>query len=317
MPLLKIAAQRVVEDKYRRRARNTGELYKYALKPVVAAFGSKLVCDISPEEIRAYQTKRVAAGVSARTVNIEVGALRTVLKTYRLWAPMADSIEMLRERKDVGRAVSFRDEKKLIETAGKSRSAALLPLVTITLDMGLRAAEIRALQRKDISLSWKNGAIENGFITVPKSKTEAGTGRTIPLSRRACAALTLWLSRFSRTDPGTFTFPRHSVGFIGHKRAPHVHNVQFDEPIGHWKKAWKNARAAAGVRYRWHDLRHTFITLLAERPEISEQTIMHLAGHVSRSMLARYSHIRNQTKQSAIEALENAASAAVSAEGSP
>jgi len=291
--------------------------YKYALKPIVEAFGGKLVCDISPEEIHSYQTTRLATGVSARTVNIEVGALRTVLKTHRLWAPMSDAVEMLRERKDVGRALSSGDEKKLIEAAGKSRSPALLPLLTVTLDTGLRAAEIRALQRKDLSLVWKNGVIENGFITVPKSKTPAGTGRTIPLSRRGCAALTLWLSRFSNTDPDAFVFPRHSVGLIGHKRAPHVHGIRLDEPIGQWRKAWKDACAAVGVRYRWHDLRHTFITRLAERPEISEQTIMSLAGHVSRSMLARYSHIRNHAKQSAIEALERGASAAVSVEGSP
>ena len=251
-PLFKVAAQGVIEDKRRRRARNTGELYKYALKPIVEAFGGKLVCDISPEEIRSYQTRRLATGVSTRTVNIEVGALRTVLKAHRLWAPMSDAVEMLRERKDVGRALSYEDEKRLIEAAGKRESPALLPLLIVTLDTGLRAAEIRALQRKDLALVWKNGVIESGFITVPKSKTEAGTGRTIPLSRRASAALTLWLARFSQTDPDTFVFPRHSVGLIGHKREPHVHRLRLDEPIGEWKKAWKDACTAAGVRYRWH-----------------------------------------------------------------
>jgi hypothetical protein len=35
-----------------------------------------------------------------------------------------------------------------------------------------------------------------------------------------------------------------------------------------------------------------------------DQTIMSLAGHLSRSMLARYSHIRSQAKQEAIAALE-------------
>jgi hypothetical protein len=114
MPLFKIAAHRVIEDKRRRRARNTGELYKHALKPIVEVFGGELVCDISPEEIRAYQTGPLAMGISPRTVNIEVGALRTVLKAHRLWAPMADAVEMLRERKDVGRALSYGDEKKLI-----------------------------------------------------------------------------------------------------------------------------------------------------------------------------------------------------------
>jgi integrase len=290
---------------------------EYALKPLVKIFGTKLVCDISPDDIRAYQTSRLAAGVSARTVNIEVGALRAVLKVHRLWSPISDDVEMLRERKDIGRALDYEDERRLIEAAGKSRSPVLLPLLTITLDTGLRAAEIRSLRRKDLTLVWRNGVVESGFVTVPKSKTDAGTGRTIPLSRRACAALTLWLSRFPEAGKDKFVFPRHSIGLVGHKRKPHLHGVCFDQPIGQWKKAWKDACAAARIRYRWHDLRHTFITRLAERPEISEQTIMSLAGHVSRSMLARYSHIRSQAKQEAIAALEPAASTAVSATDSP
>ena len=49
---------------------------------------------------------------------------------------------------------------------------------------------------------------------------------------------------------------------------------------------------------------HTFISRLAENANISEQTIRSLAGHVSRQMLERYSHIRSQAKQAAIRALE-------------
>lgn len=100
-------------------------------------------------------------------------------------------------------------------------------------------------------------------------------------------------------------------------------------PDGSRWSAWGDGRSASGrklgrtpaktakVRYRWHDLRHTFITRLAERPEVSEQTIMSLAGHVSRSMLARYSHIRSQAKQAAISALEDAAEKANSESESP
>ena len=313
IPLFKAAAEKLLEDKRARRARNTGELYRFALKPVVSEFGKRLICDISPEDIALYQTKRLRAGLSPRTINIEVGAIRAVLKAHRLWGPIADAVEMLRERKDVGRALSHDEERKLIEAAGRSRSSALLPLLITTLDTGLRAAEIRSLRRGDLKLDWKNGAIEAGFITVPKSKTEAGTGRTIPLSRRVCAALTLWLSRFPETDSSAYVFPRHSVGLLGNSRKPYVHGLAFSEPIGEWKKAWKDACAATGAHFRWHDLRHTFITRLAERPEISEQTIMSLAGHVSRSMLARYSHIRNQAKQEAIEALERANAISISA----
>jgi len=54
-------------------------------------------------------------------------------------------------------------------------------------------------------------------------------------------------------------------------------------------------------------MRHTFISRLAENPNVSEQTIKALAGHVSRQMLERYSHIRSQAKQAAIQALEQGA----------
>jgi hypothetical protein len=49
-------------------------------------------------------------------------------------------------------------------------------------------------------------------------------------------------------------------------------------------------------------LAHTAITVLAER-QSSEQTIMALAGHVSRQMLEHYSHIRMEAKRRAVAAL--------------
>jgi integrase len=65
------------------------------------------------------------------------------------------------------------------------------------------------------------------------------------------------------------------------------------------------------VRYRWHDLRHTFVSRLAENPNVSEQTIRALAGHVSRQMLEHYSHIRSQAKVAAIRCLEEQTGAPV------
>lgn len=53
---------------------------------------------------------------------------------------------------------------------------------------------------------------------------------------------------------------------------------------------------------RWHDNRHTLITELAE-VGARDQTIMEIAGHVSRQVLSRYSHIRMEAKRDALEAL--------------
>ncbi len=59
----------------------------------------------------------------------------------------------------------------------------------------------------------------------------------------------------------------------------------------------------AGVKGRWHDNRHTFVTGLAESGEASDQTIMDIAGHVSKRMLKHYSHIRMEAKRRAVAAL--------------
>jgi integrase-like protein len=65
-----------------------------------------------------------------------------------------------------------------------------------------------------------------------------------------------------------------------------------------------NRRSGSGGM-RPHDLRHHAITKLAESSEASEQTVMAIAGHVSREMLEHYSHIRQPAKRRAIESLDN------------
>lgn len=139
---------------------------------------------------------------------------------------------------------------------------------------------------------------------MPKSKTEAGKGRTIPLTRRACATLTLCLSRFPDATNESYVFPYHRVACRGGYAEHHLYEIDLSRCIGSWKRAWKHASGKAGVRYRWHDLQHTFVSRLAENPHVSEQTIRALAGHVSKQMLQRYSHIRTHAKRAAIKALE-------------
>ena len=64
----------------------------------------------------------------------------------------------------------------------------------------------------------------------------------------------------------------------------------------------ESARKAANVSCRFHDLRHTFISRLAES-QASDSIVMALAGHVSRAMMERYSHIRMEAKRKAVDTL--------------
>ena len=313
MPLFSVAAKEWLASRVALAA-NTLEAYEHFVETLTEQFRKRLVCDIDDQDISALQRKRLAEQKSARTVNFEINILRQILKAHGLWGTISDKVKSLRERRDVGRAIGCGDEKKLIDAAAKSRSPALLPLSIVSLDSGLRASEIRSLRRRDLMLEWRSGVIEKGALTVPKSKTEAGTGRSVPLTSRVCAVLTLWLSRFLEAEADSYVFPRFSVGLEGNARRPKFYAADLAHPIGEWKKAWKVACMAAKVQYRWHDCRHTFITRLAENPNVSEETIRSLAGHVSRKMLERYSHIRISTKQVASATLDQAVSAVAAEE---
>jgi integrase len=74
-----------------------------------------------------------------------------------------------------------------------------------------------------------------------------------------------------------------------------------------WRSAWRAALKRAGLQIRFHDLRHTCITELAES-QASEHTRMAIAGHVSRKMIEHYSHIRMEAKRAVLDAIVNAQS---------
>ena len=54
--------------------------------------------------------------------------------------------------------------------------------------------------------------------------------------------------------------------------------------------------------FRFHDLRQCAITQLSANGA-SDSTILAIAGHVSRRMLERYSHVRMEAKRTAFEVL--------------
>jgi integrase len=82
-----------------------------------------------------------------------------------------------------------------------------------------------------------------------------------------------------------------------------------------WRSAWRSIRQKAArndddeviypglERVRFHDLRHTAVTVLAEKG-LPDQVIMAQVGHISREMLQHYSHIRRQALNAAAAALE-------------
>jgi len=73
-----------------------------------------------------------------------------------------------------------------------------------------------------------------------------------------------------------------------------------------WDTAWRALRDGAGLHgLRFHDLRHTVITELAEMG-VADHVLESISGHLSRRMLEHYSHIRIDAKRQALDALDAA-----------
>jgi integrase len=235
-PLFRVAAKEWIEAKIGK-SKSTLRNYRQYVESLTAEFKDRLVCDIDISDIRELQRKRLKQGLGHRSVNYEIAVLRQILKTFRLWHSLSEDVDWLKERRDVGKALSNDDEDQLYTACAASRSPALLPLFALCLDAGLRASEVKMLRRKDLNLEWLNGKIATGELIVAKSKTDAGSGRKIPLTRRACAVLALWLSKFPEVQPEGFVFPSHQIGFAGDGREPLVYSVDFERPMSGWKSA--------------------------------------------------------------------------------
>jgi integrase len=293
-PLFSIAA----EDWLKTRtgiAPSTERSYKLAISHLKSEFGKQLLCDLSGEDLAAYQTRRKREGVSNRTVNLELGVLRSILRRYRMWEAIAADVDFLKESASPGRALTHEEETSLLDVASKSRCRSLYPVIMLAINTGMRASEIRGLTWAQVDFLAKS-------LMVGKSKTAAGTGRIIPLNPRAVAVLTHWRGLFPGAEAEHYVFPHEKYGLAGNERKQCAHEIIPTEPMHRWKVAWESTRKAAKVSCRFHDLRHTFISRLAES-QASDSTVMALAGHVSRAMMERYSHIRMEAKRKAVDDL--------------
>ena len=247
---------------YKLRLPNSAVFADYAINHLKRLLGSKMMVDFNEAVVIKYQNDRLDEGTAPKTINEEVGFL----------------LRILGEPGDIIRA-RLRKKKMLKLKVRKHIGKAYL-------NAGMRDAEIK-------SLSWEQINFQKRFLAVGRAKTEGGEGRTIPLNSELFAVLTDYVDwykhKFGEPQSEWFVFP--------------FGKPQPTDPTRHvtsLKTVWNNVRKNAGVKGRWHDNRHTLITELAESGA-GDQTIMDIAGHVSKQMLKHYSHIRMEAKRNALE----------------
>lgn len=268
---------------------------KGRLQPLLKAFDTRRLEELVANGgglLRHYQIQR-SGKVGPRTVNMELTVARLILKSARLWKRIEDDIHPLREPSGgPGRALSPEEERKLWEAAASReewRAAYLAGMLAA--NTTCRGCEVKGLRLGDVDLAAR-------AIVIRRSKTEE-SARLIPLNStaaNAAAELVKRAAKLGASTPEHYLLPRRVQG---KRYDPSRHQVSV-------RSAWRKLTRAAGLRgLRFHDLRHHSITRLAEAG-VPDQTLMSIAGHVSRKMLEHYSHIRIQAKRDAVAHLESA-----------
>jgi len=317
--LLPVASGDWLEMKKATLAPRSVIIEKANLAHLLPELGKKLVCDIDARDVARYQQKRIDEGASPKTVNLEIGTLRAILKRSGYWARLQPEVKMLATRDDIGRAVTQEEESALLQACGESRSRSLVPFVTLAIETGARYGVIRTLQ-------WGCVDFENRCLKWGKDKTAAGTGRIIPLSQRAMSALTFWATHFTDRKPEHYVFPAERYGAAGDKFSAKAYNVDPSKPIGSIKEAWEGARVRAAkilkgkteeadsedeitpLGCRFHDLRHTAVSrmLNAGTPIAKVAKIVGWSASTMVLMAKRYGHFSLNDLRGAVESISGA-----------
>ena len=151
----------------------------------------------------------------------------------------------------------------------------------IALGTGMRKGEQYGLRWRDIDFARR-------VITLRDTKN--GSSRTVPMIEDVFKAF----KQLKKLSP-----ERKDRSVDRPNEAPD--DVVFG--IGDNKKWWEAALKEARIKeFRWHDLRHTFCSRLAQAG-VSLKVIQEAAGHKTIAMSARYAHMDHTTLQNAMAVL--------------
>lgn len=272
-------------------SRRVVQFNRERLAAVKRLVGDVRLSTITARTIEAFQAKRRLEGAANRTINMDVGALRQVLKRFKQWRRIEDDVKMLTESggEPIGRVLSTEDQERLFKTAeANAEWEHVFCAAILAANTSMRGVEVKHVRRKDFDR-------EKRVIHVRTSKNETSK-RVIPLNDSAFKAVERMWTR---------------ANVLGHAEPEHYlwcasqhHNLDPTKPARKWDTAWRALREAAGLPgLRFHDLRHTVVTRLLEAGE-PDHVVESITGHLSRRMLEHYSHIRLKAKKDALDRLD-------------
>ncbi len=269
---------------------------------------------LSSDILQKYYNEKIADGYNVKTVkHVKVlinSALEQAVKLHLIKENVNRYTTLPKKTVYEGRVLNVQEVQTILTQA---RQEELFPIIVLTMYTGLRKGEVMALKWENVDFEKKelhvegnlcrveigadsNGKIKHGYeIMEPKTKRSR---RTIPLLDTAIDVLRLQKKRQDELkkkyeiiyqDEG-FVFARYDGCYMPQR--------QFMNAYHDFLKKYNLPNI------RFHDLRHTFASLLLEAGE-SPKVIQELLGHTNISTtMDIYAHVSTQAKKKSISTLD-------------
>lgn len=237
-------------------------------------FNETKLSQIFFQDIERYKIER-RNYVKEATVNRELSWLRRMFNLGIKWNkitmnPVKD-VKFFHEEKMKERVLTQEEENKLLSNC----NGYLKVVVIIAIYTGLRLREI-------LNLKWKNVDLEDKNIFVEEGK--GGKSAVIPINSYVATVLNEW-KKDNYNNEYVFVNPKTR------------------KPYWDISKSWYRAVVLAGIpKIRFHDLRHTFATRLAQNG-VDTIHIAKLTRHSSIKMVERYVHPMFKNLREGVESL--------------
>jgi integrase len=279
---------------------------------IMAALGNRPAAKVITTEIEAMLTGVSGTGASPRTVNKHRALISAIYgygmrsSTFGLPANPASGADKRREphrgvlrfftpeeiealaraleaglHRDRSRLAVSEQERDVRRTEDRQEAE----LVRLAAYAGLRQGELLALRWGDVDFAGSAITVARGISAGVETSTKSGRVRRVPLPDQAAAALDRLSRRRDFTGPDELVF----CNALGRS---------LDSSA--LRRRFKRARDAAGLRpLRFHDLRHTYGSLLAAAG-VDLVTIQAAMGHGALVTTGRYLHARPAADQAAV-----------------
>jgi integrase len=271
---------------------------------LVSDLGHIPLVKLTPPDVQAWVNKRLAGGLSPRTVQYAHAVLRRALGQAQKWGMVPRNVATLvsapRIRRPEAKFLAPEQVRVFLESVHGDR---LEGLFTVSMLLGLRPGEALGLHWRDVDLQAGTLAVRvalhrvEGRKQIDELKTDRSR-RSIPLPGVAIAALRAHRARQleERLAAGDL-WEEYGLVFTNATGKPMAEEVV--------ARAFHRALRQAGLPdMRFYDLRHTCASLLHAQG-VHMRVVMEILGHSQIAMtMNTYSHVTAQLERHAADQMD-------------